>query len=235
VTTASLDSPADNGSTAKPAPAKTIVRGAVKVVLQNGTHITAVKAAPRAPAKKPSTAVHRGKPTPAQGQLPPGWGFPRQAAIAIPAAAAAAAEGKTEPLLPPKSTLNPALLLRQPVMMRPLSIAAVGCHIAHSAIPRAFDPSSPECRPAGQGGILVANAGPATYARKLALLQDFEAGVDGDGLPRLDVTTMAELGSQQWHELRVFAATPTDWGVGGAKPLCWGDMRLVAAFGVAAV
>jgi hypothetical protein len=45
---------------------------------------------------------------------------------------------------------------------------------------------------------------------------------------------MAELAACHWHELVVYAATPLDWGAQGAKEVRWGDMRLVAAFGVAA-
>jgi hypothetical protein len=60
------------------------------------------------------------------------------------------------------------------------------------------------------------------------------AGSNGRQLPRVQVGSMAELLSTEWHEVVVFAATPMEWGAQGSRQVTWGDLKLVAAYGIAA-
>jgi hypothetical protein len=60
------------------------------------------------------------------------------------------------------------------------------------------------------------------------------ANSGGKLLPRVQVNSMAELLSVEWHEVVVFAATPMEWGAQGSKQVTWGDLKLVAAYGIAA-
>jgi hypothetical protein len=90
---------------------------------------------------------------------------------------------------------------------------------------------------------MVAKPSAETYARRLAQQKDWEvtvsegssvAGSSDKLLPRVQVSDMAELLSADWHEVVVFAATPMEWGVQGSKQVTWGDLKLVAAYGLAA-
>jgi hypothetical protein len=60
------------------------------------------------------------------------------------------------------------------------------------------------------------------------------AGSSDKLLPRVQVSDMAELLSAEWHEVVVFAATPMEWGAQGSKQVTWGDLKLVAAYGITA-
>jgi hypothetical protein len=69
-----------------------------------------------------------------------------------------------------------ALALAKPVGFRPLSIATVGLHMAHTVSPRTVDPSSKDLKPAGHAGIMVSNPSAETYARKLAQQIEWDGG-----------------------------------------------------------
>lgn len=45
---------------------------------------------------------------------------------------------------------------------------------------------------------------------------------------------MAALLASQWADLRVYAMTPASWPTETGKILTWGDLQVVAAYGIPA-
>jgi hypothetical protein len=57
------------------------------------------------------------------------------------------------------------------------------------------------------------------------------SAADDSGLPRIEVSSMSEIFKQQWKALRVYATTPDSWPAEG-KVVTYGDLKIVAAYGI---
>jgi len=120
--------------------------------------------------------------------------------------------------------------LAKPAGFHSMSINAVCVELPPREQPGRIRPEDFKHR----GGITVSTNDADTFARKLAIQRQWEKQVEGGALPRLSISSLSEIFACEWSALKLYVATPLDWGVNGPKAVTWGDLRVVAAFGIAA-
>jgi len=120
--------------------------------------------------------------------------------------------------------------LAKPASFRGMSINALCVELQPRDLPGRVRPEDFKHR----GAITVSTNDPDTFARKIAVQRRWEEQAEGGDLPRLSISSLSEVFACDWTALKLYVATPLDWGVNGPKAVTWGDMRVVAAFGIAA-